>query len=45
MGLLYTQLAQILPSGMFISEPLQQLYDWIEIQNTYVDGEDGMRYG
>jgi hypothetical protein len=45
MGKLYDQLAGKLLPGMTIPEPIRSLYDWIEVQGTYIDKEDNVRIG
>lgn len=45
MGILYEQLEKVLPPGMIIPEPLELLYKWIEDNETFIDREDGIRFG
>jgi hypothetical protein len=40
MGQLYDQLALKLPPNMIIPEPIRSLYDWIEMQGTYIDSAE-----
>ena len=44
-NILLQQLENALPEGMQIPEGLRQLYQWIEDNGYYEDGDDGVRYG
>lgn len=42
---LLAQLRAVLPSEIDIPKPIALLYDWIEQNGFYTDGEDGLRIG
>lgn len=44
-NILYHQLENVLPQGMFIPQELKLLYEWIEDKGFYVDDENGKRIG